>query len=56
MTTYYENSNDRKVRDILDSKRSNECIDFTIMSFFVPVTTFWSSKYALIFNFDEGFC
>jgi len=33
MATYYENSNDIKVRDILDSKRSNERIDFTIMCF-----------------------
>jgi len=35
----------------LDSERSDECIDFTMMCvFFVSVITFWSSKSASIFR------
>ncbi|KAF0750355.1 Uncharacterized protein FWK35_00015380 [Aphis craccivora] len=39
---------------ILNSERSDECIDFTMMCvfFFVSVTTFWSCKSASIFKLN----
>ena len=55
-----DTKNIRHFKVILDSERSDECIDFTMMCFFffvfffVSVDNIWGSKNASIFDFSPS--